>query len=365
MMHATKETCVIALAAIAPAALVSMRGLRQRGVGRLALAGAVVAVTAAGTSALLFSSFLDNPRGVIDSITAYSHYLGRASGEGSVGRQDHPWHYYLRILFWWHQPGGAIWSEASVAVLAVVGLVAGTLGKGIHPARLAMVRFLGVYTVLMTVAYCVLSYKTPWCGLGFFHGMLLLAGVGATVLVRASRGYVLKGVTIALLAAAVGHLAWQAYGASYVAYADPHNPFVYAHTTDDVPVVARRVKEIAACHPDGKGMHVQVVCADNDFWPLPWYLRDFGRVGWFGGMPEGRAAPVIITQPEMEPELTKYLYEEQPPGKRYLYVPVPPAGEEAGKVEDWELRPHVPLRVYVRLDLWEAYRAGRADGRSS
>ncbi|MFC1596537.1 flippase activity-associated protein Agl23 [Planctomycetota bacterium] len=367
LMHATKETCVIALAAMVPAALVSMRALRRMGAGRLLLSGAVVALTAAGISALLFSSFLDNPRGVIDSITTYFHYLGRASGEGSVGRHVYPWDYYFRVLFWWHRPGGPVWSEASIAALALAGLVAGALGKGLHPARLAMVRFLGVYTVLMTVVYCVLPYKTPWCALGFFHGMILLAGVGATVLVRAAPGYVLKGMTIALLAAAVGHLAWQAHRASFVAYEDPHNPYVYAHTTDDVPLMARRVGEVAAWHPDGEAVHLQVVCTDDDYWPLPWYLRGFGRVGWFSGMPDGRAAPVIITQPEMEPELLRYLYEEQPPGERYLYVPGPSAGEEgaAGKGRDWQLRPHVPLRVYVRLDLWEAYQAGRADGPSS
>jgi hypothetical protein len=96
-----------------------------------------------------------------------------------------------------------------------------------------------------------------------------------------------------------------------------------------------------------------VICRDNDYWPLPWYLRRMTRVGWFGRMPEGLAAPVIITQPRLEPSLTDYLYERQPPGQRNLYVPV--LGEQGNL--DWQLRLNVPLRVYTRLDLWEEYQA--------
>jgi hypothetical protein len=160
------------------------------------------------------------------------------------------------------------------------------------------------------------------------------------------------------LGAAAGHLAWQAYRASFVAYEDPGNPYVYAHTTNDVPRLVRRVEQIAAAHPEGRDMPVQVICPDDDYWPLPWYLRAFGRVGWLGRVPHGPAAPLVITQPEMEPSLVEYLYEEQPPGQRHLYVPVP-AGQADGA---WHLRPHVPLRVYARLDLWEAYGASQENG---
>jgi hypothetical protein len=70
-------------------------------------------------------------------------------------------------------------------------------------------------------------------------------------------------------------------------------------------------------------------------------------------MPEGSAAPVIVTQPRLEPSLTEYLYELQPPGQRNLYVPV--LGEQGNL--DWQLRLNVPRRLYARLDLWEEYQA--------
>jgi uncharacterized protein (TIGR03663 family) len=378
MMHATKESCVIALLAMAVAAAATMSGLRRLGGKPMAVAGLVVLLSAAGISALFFSSLLDNPRGVIDSVTTYSRYLQRAAGEGTAGPHAYPWYHYFQRLFWWHRGGGPVWSEASIAAFALVGLAAGIWGRGPKSAHVPFVRFLGIYTVLMTAVYCALPYKTPWCALGFLHGMILLAGVGMASLVRAcatvcrkassaqpSRTALLlmkqwhTAAAIALLAAATGHLAWQAYRASFVLYEDPNNPYVYAQTTSDVPLLARRIKQIAAVHPDGRAMHIQVICPDDDHWPLPWYLRDFSRVDWFPGIPrhpEGtRAAPLIITQPLMRKAVLSYVYVQQPPGQR-------PLRQFFQKSEgvDWQLRPNVPLLVIVRRDLLQAYSAAEA-----
>ena len=360
MMHASKETCVIPLFAMALAAAVAIPSLRRIGAKRLILSGLIVVVTAAGISALFYSSFLNNPPGVdgvADSYATYGHYFERALGQGTTGPHDKPWYYYFQILFWWHRGGGTVWTEASIAVLALAGLVAGALGKGIRPANLPIARFFGIYTVVMTVIYSAISYKTPWCALGMLHGMILLGGIGAVVLIRAAPGRLAKAVVIVLLVAAGGHLACQSYRASFVACEDPNNPYVYAHTTSDVPRLAQRIRRIAAAGPDGQAIHIQVICPDHDHWPLPWYLRGFSRVDWFPGMPRGRLAPLIITKPEMERALmTKLseLFDTMPPGQQYSYRSLLPRGDKPA----WQLRPHVPLRVYIRSDLWEAYRAG-------
>ena len=241
-----------------------------------------------------------------------------------------------------------------------MGVVAGITKKGLPQDSVRSVRFLGVYTLIVILIYSLMPYKTPWCVLGMLHGTILLAGVGATVLVRVMPGYVLKTATVAILAAAVGHLAWQAHRASFVAYDDPTTPYVYAHTTGDVPVFCRNVEDIARCHEDGLDMHVQVICPNNDFWPLPWYLRNMTGIRWYGDMPQGPdgplpGAPLIITQPSMEEDLARHLYEDQPEGERPLYVPLPT--REDGR--DWQLRPYVPLRVFMRLEVLDAYQIGR------
>jgi len=367
MMHATKETCIIPLAAIAIAAVLTMRPSRKdkSGAGfqlanntnRKLRAYATLSATALAlgllvafvVSVLFFSSFGSNPRGVIDSFATYAHYIQRATGQGSAGRHDHAAGYYLRILFWWKHASGPIWTEASIAAFALVGSIAAVLGRGLKPGQIPLARFLVVFTLTMTIAYSAISYKTPWCALGFLHGMILLAGVGIGVLVRIAPTYPLKCAALALTVAAVAHLTWQSWQANFVAYDAPGNPYVYAHTTADIPVLADRLTEVAAGQPNHEQVAIQVICSDNDYWPLPWYLRHVEHVGWHNEVPKGAAAPVIVIQVELEPALVHKLYEEAPPGQRYLYMPLAPSGES----RDWQLRPHVPLRAYIRSDLWE------------
>ena len=62
------------------------------------------------------------------------------------------------------------WAGVLLALLRLAG------------ANASFVRFLAIYTFVLTALYSLISYKTPWCVLSFWHGMILLAGVGAVVL---------------------------------------------------------------------------------------------------------------------------------------------------------------------------------------
>lgn len=354
LMHATKETCVLALAAMVPAAAVTLPGLWTNG-KRLALSVLLVVLLAAGVSALLFSSFGGNPGGIVDSYATYVHYLGQASGEGSAGRHVQPWHYYFHNLFWWPAGEGGFWSEGLIAALALGGLAASVTDKSLDDRSRRFARFLAIYTLLLALIYSAIPYKTPWCSLSFLSGMILLAGIGAGSIFRLLPGLGLKSAAGVVLAVLAAHLGWQAYQASFVHFEHPRNPYVYAHTTGDVPALVAKIRQIAAHHADATAMHVQAIGPDHDYWPLPWYLRDFSRVAWLDTIPEGPPAPVVITQPELEELLLRYLYVTQPPGHRNLYVPlVPPNGGE-----EWMLRPNVPLRAYVQLRLWETHQGAR------
>ncbi len=354
MMHATKETCVLALAAMAAAGAVTLPGLWKNW-KRLAISVVLVVLVAAAVSAVWFSSFGRNPGGIADSYITYFHYLGQASGEGSVGRHVQPWPYYFRNLFAWPDGRGRYWSEGLIGALALVGAAAAVDGRGMDDRQRRFARFLAIYTVLLTAVYCALPYKTPWCSLSFLSGMILLAGVGAAALLRWLPGVWLKGLGGVVLVALSGHLGWQAYQASFLYYEHPRNPYVYSHTTDDVPLLVEQVRRVAVHHPDGTEMHVQAICPDHDYWPLPWCLRDFATVAWLDAIPAGPPAPLILTQPELEDDLLHYLYAVQPPGHRNLYVPLPPP---EGRTE-WMFRPNVPIRVYVQLRLWEQCQAAR------
>ena len=315
LMYATKETFVLPLAALAGAVGLTLlwqatwdqeRGTESSG-ARLTflrrLAGglppglcnwrhAVAAVAmAALVSLVFFTSFFTNASGPLDSLRTYLPWLHRAGG---ASPHIHPWYFYLERLAWFHQGRGPVWSEALILVLAGVGLVAALRGRGLGGASVSLVRVLGFYTVLLTGAYSVISYKTPWCLLGFLHGMILLAGVGAAVVLSLPTQRWLRAVVSAGLLIAAGHLVWLAWQASYVLPADRRNPYAYAQTSPDILELVEKVQAIARVHPQGDQMVIKVMAREGDYWPLPWYLRQFPHAGWWDAMPQDPLAPVMI-----------------------------------------------------------------------
>ena len=211
-----------------------------------------------------------------------------------------------------------------------------------------MPRFLGIYTLLMASVYSAIPYKTPWCLLGFLHGLILLAGIGAVHLLHGIRAVRIRGTLVACLVAATLHLGWQAWNASFRYAADPRNPYVYAHTSTDVFMISERIEALARAHPLGASMPIQVISREN-LWPLPWYLGRLSAVQWWNGVSEEAVnAPLILVTPEMEDALVRKLYELPPPGRRGLYMSI--------FDQRLDLRPQVELRGYAAKPLWDDYR---------
>jgi len=387
LMHATKETCIIAWGAMALALIFvfARHGFMAdlRAINRRHLVAALA--TAAVCSVLFFSSFFTSWRGVLDAILTYKNYFSRA-GQNPV--HIHPWHYYLNILAYFRIGANPFWSEALILVLAAVGFAVAISRKNISVAvtpqpsaenvaqaspaaagqarclRYApaseslfatnqhLLRFLAFYTLLMTIFYSFIPYKTPWNLLSFWHGMILLAGVGAVAIIKLFSNTLVRGMIILLMMIGGAHLLWQSYLANHKYYADPANPYVYAHPVDDVFTIVKRIEAIAHAHPDGRNLYVQVICPDDDYWPLPWYLRAFPNIGWWREVNENAsAAPLIIAAPQFEPALMRKFYELPPPGQKYLYVPLFDTYTE--------LRPLIELRGYVRKDLWDRYQTSK------
>ena len=347
LMIATKETSVIAYMCMAVALAVTVvRHHRAQASGpaawarvdwRHVLAGLAVAGL---VSALLFSSFLTHPRGVLDSLLCWRGYLARGTGNGDHIHASPV--YYLRMLTWIRYGRGPIWSEALILGLAAVGGVAALRSRGESRAFLS---FLTVYTLLMTLTYSLIPYKTPWCMLSFLHAMIVLAGFGATVLVRAPRRVVVRLGLGVLLAAGVADLARRAGRASFRYRADPRNPYVYAHTSTDFLRLAKRVDEIGDVTPEQRDMLIFVVASAHDTWPLPWYLRGYRRVGYWQDaeqLPDHPSPALVIASTEAG-ELLEARFDSE----KYL-------------VEYYGLRPGVLLALYIRRDLWDVFLSTRS-----
>ena len=355
LMHATKETCVIVFGCMLLALWLTL--LIRRREGKSGFGEAVksvkprhfVAAVFAGVavSLLFHSSFLTNLGGIADSFRTYATYFERA---GNNHIHDHPWYYYLKMLIYSRYGSGPVWTEALIVLLAGVGVIAVLTKKGLPAAvNIDLLRFIAFYTLAMVILYSAIRYKTPWCMLGFLHGMILLAGVGVVTLIRLTPNVVPRLIVISLLLEASGHLLWQACLGNYWYQADSRNPYVYAHPTTEVFEIVKRVEEYARACGNGHNMPIEVICPGDDYWPLPWYFRSFPHVLWANKVDDrtGRA-PLILASPTVEADLAERFYAESIPFEQrqmYLYL------------FDWPhyvwLRPQVELLGFVRKDLWE------------
>ena len=219
----------------------------------------------------------------------------------------------------------------------MAGAVAGFTGKGLGPASVFLVRFITLYTIVLALAYSAIPYKTPWCMLGFLHGLILLAGTGADALMRVLPGKLLRLATSVVLGAAAIHLTWLACQASYVYEADRRNPYVYAQTVPDTLELVDKVEALAKVHSEGHHMFIQVIAPGGDYWPLPWYLRRFDRVGWWQNLPEGPYGPVMV----VGAELCRHLDAK--------------SNNAVSPLCTYGLRPGTFLQLYVQPDLWRRY----------
>jgi predicted membrane-bound mannosyltransferase len=241
------------------------------------------------------------------------------------------------------------WNEDIVVVMAALGFLFAVRGKKYEGLSRPFITFIATYTFTLTIIYCVIPYKTPWSMLSFLHGMVLLASIGTVVLIKAAmvrwEKVLVWGMLILFGLVSPG---MQSYLQNFHYYADTSNPYVYAHTSKDIFKIVNRIDEISMAHPDGRDMYIQVICPEGDCWPLPWYLRNFKKAGYWNEVDDTVAsAELIIAKPEIETSLLRKLYSLPPAGQKRLYVPLFDSYTE--------LRPGVELRGYITKDLWDRF----------
>jgi predicted membrane-bound mannosyltransferase len=97
------------------------------------------------------------------------------------------------------------------------------------------------------------------------------------------------------------------------------------------------VEKIAAAAPEKNDLLIKVIAPSDETWPLPWYLRQYGRVGYWtsaeiAGDP-GDAAVVIVSAADT--------------------AKVEAALGDAYSSAYFGLRPEVVLSLFARRDLWD------------
>lgn len=344
LMHATKETFVLALLAMI-AAIGLLLVLQRRRSTAIAVpieqqfvikwVDVVLGLgTAAVVSVVFYSSFFDNWRGPLDSVLTYFPWLRRAKG---ASPHIHPWWFYLERWAFFKRPGGNVWTELSLIALVGTGIY-GALRPSLVPGGdPRLIRFLALYSAILTAVYSAISYKTPWCMLGFYHGFCIMGGVGVAVLLHVCRRPVVRAVCGVLLVAGAVHLCAETRRVAYTHAADRRNPYVYAHTSPDLLRLVNKISDIARVHPNPDRFAIQVMAPGGDYWPLPWYFRKYRYTGWWGEIPADPYAPVMVVGARFNAEL------DEKSNKRWLMVGF------------FEARPGVFFELYVELELWKRY----------
>lgn len=379
-MHAAKETFVLNLAAMAVAFVAAeffgesfaagKPGYsfgESRRPGGESLSWILVPIIGVLASAAIYSNGFHDWNQVWDSYLTYQSYLHRSGGAG----HEKPWHYYLALLFW-NKNTLHVWTEALIGGLAVVGFVSAMLDLNRPPHHRTFLIFLSIYAFGLLAIYSVIPYKTPWSVLCVDHALALLGGVGAAAIFRMLHFPLLKLAFGTALMAGIYNLCQQTslaidFNKEPTAKYSAHelNPYVYSHTTNKVPVLSRLIHDLAALHPDKKGMPIQVIQAESG-WPLPWYFRDLNHVGYQRSLPDKFDPPaVIIADVGLQDEiLARFTPKAAPiiePDPDFV-GPLPPPPPAPRIVvyqvdEPCNLRPGVLLTVLIERSLREKLRA--------
>ncbi len=329
VLHAVRETFIFVLFAAVVALFVahwreSRNDIRWLA-GREGLSRLVPLFAAAvGVSVLFYSAFFTHWQGPLDSILTYFRYEIDADHEK-------PWYYYLMLIIGERSSIGYL-GQAWILVLSLAGIWKAFFETSSQSERLPFLRFLCCYTIVLTILYSLISYKTPWLMLNFLVGWILLAGVGWVYSWQRWGHWMSRAILIVLLLGTLGHSLRQGWLLSFRYSADPKNPFVYSHTSPDLLKLVDRIHSLSRLHPDGASMRVDI--HGPEYWPLPWYLRDLKGVAYPEAPDENSPASVHVFSfqaGQYVPELDETRFISELRG----------------------LRDGVFLLIYIELNLWD------------
>jgi len=267
---------------------------------------------------LFYSSFFTNyPKGVHDALTTLSLWRHRTH------EHEHP---FLQYVYWLGQ------EEMPLLILGAAGaLVAAWLAKN----RLAV--FLALWSSGLLAAYSLVGYKTPWISLNFIVPLAVTGGYALEVFYQKLREFQQPWLFIAPAILVVAICGYQMYELNFVHYDDDRYPYVYAHTRRDLLAMLDEIDRIATQMRTGNDTGIAIV--SPDYWPLPWYFRDYKRVGYYQQIVPA-TEPIIIGS-VAEAEQLKSTY-----GDRYQLLNSKLAADGS-----YSLRPGVDLLLYVRKDV--------------
>ena len=268
-----------------------------------------------GLNVLFYSSFFRNyPQGVYDSLKTFA--IWTKTGKSA---HVHPPETYLVWL---------IKQESALLTLGVLGAV-----FLVFKPKNSLALFTALWAFGLISAYSLVPYKTPWLALNFIAPLALVSGYAVQRLLELEKGQLRLPLVIVVAASLVG--LYQTVDLNFINYDNDNTYFVYvyAHTKRGTKQLVEEVDRIAQLSKEGSKTGITIV--SPDYWPLPWYLRNYSRVGYYGRMTPS-TEPLIIASESQREEVERTF------GPLYHQVTSKEIGGAFG------LRPGVNLLLYAK-----------------
>jgi uncharacterized protein (TIGR03663 family) len=275
LVFATKETALISVGVLVLAWVGSLLWIRMRGGRELRSASIRACIPPwrdlAASLALVvlllilfFSSFLSKMDGIRDSLVTFKMW-----GHTGLVSNRHPWNSYALWLFE---------SEFAILLLGSVGFV-----FSLWQARRTFAVFVSFWAFGTIAAYSLLPYKTPWLTLNMIIPLGIIAGLGLDfVLANAKKAFhwspAATASALIVLTAIVP--VYQCVSLNWFRYDDDSHPYVYSQTRRNFLGLVSDITDAAKRFGTGDATSITVTSAE--YWPLPWYLRDYSKAGYYG-----------------------------------------------------------------------------------
>jgi uncharacterized protein (TIGR03663 family) len=262
---------------------------------------------------LFYSSFLTNAKGIYASFETFTTWT-------ATGQTAHV-HPVTQYVFWLLRQEGPLLFLGTIGAVLVV----------LRPKPLFAL-FSALWAFGLIAAYSLIPYKTPWLLLNFVLPLALVAGYVLQAIYELDRGQ-LRLVSVILLVA-ISVATYQSIDLNFVNYDNdkPEYVYVYAHSTRGMLDLVNEIDRIAK--QEG-GSQTGITIVSPDYWPLPWYLRNYTRVGYFGKL-AASTEPIIVARTDQKAEIDAGF------GEVYEQV----QSKEADG--SFQLRPGVSLILYQR-----------------
>ncbi len=140
----------------------------------------------------------------------------------------------------------------------------------------ARLRYIAIAGGGVLLAYSIIPYKTPWCIISILWPFYL---TGAAAVLEFGERLGRRMLITALAAVAISASLVPCVRLNFRDFTDDSEPYVYVQTYTDIAELTGPLLREAKQRP--AAYHLPGIIALESYYPLPWILGDFTRIGYF------------------------------------------------------------------------------------